>query len=162
MDANKNCIIAFMMTVSLLSCRSEKERSDTIELDAKGVYKVVVKKSDSTSIIVEFDKGEIKSVLSYKYNSLHGEQLKFKNERLVEKVETRNGASEGHEYLFYPSGALYLHNFFYNYKPYKYGVELWDECYEVMKKQIYYNDNGEVKRVRLFDSTGVHLRDSIL
>lgn len=151
-----------LIFISMLSCKSKTE-STILRIDKnEKIHSIQLIENDSLKTVINVKDGKILSISKYRNKKLNGELLSFyQNGELSKKQQISDGISNGHYYEFYESGALAFHNYYCNLYPCLYGVELWDQCYEVMRTQIYYGERGEIKKLRLYDTLGNFLKDSI-
>jgi antitoxin component YwqK of YwqJK toxin-antitoxin module len=148
--------------MSLFSCKTKKDGSVTIE-KKDFVNRIILPQTDSSRLeIILNEDHSIKSVTRYSKSEFNGEQLSFhRNGRVAKKFEAWENVYHGHYYEFYESGAIAADNFFCNSYPCNYAAEYWDGPFGIMKKSIHYGDKGKIDRIRLFDTLGNFIKDSV-
>lgn len=150
-----------ILSLILYSCNSDV--NEKIIIDSKNkIRNVEIVENDTTKTIISIRNGKIESISRYLNNKMNGEQLKFyENGNLAKKIEASGGNKKGYNYEFYPSGSILSYNFYCEIYPCYYGVEYWNGPLNTLKKSIHYGKKGEIYKIRLFDSLGYFIKDTL-
>jgi hypothetical protein len=159
-----NSSIITILVLSIYACNSSdtKKNDRIVIIKSVKVQTIEVIENDSMKSIIIIKDGKVENIDKYKNGKLNGEQLKFyDNGLLSKKINTSNGITEGHKYEFYPSGSILSYNYYCQIYPCYFGVEYWDSPLNTLKKSIHYGKRGEIEKVKLFDTLGYFIKDSV-
>jgi hypothetical protein len=158
-------ILSIFTTMSLLYACNEKGRnSNNLVINNKdAISTITVIENDSMKSVITIKSGKVETLNKFLNEKLNGEQLKFYPKGgVAKKANVSVGISEGYVYEFYPSGSVLSYNYFCNIYPCYFGVEYWDNPLNTIKKSIHYGNKGNINKIRLFDTLGIFIKDSIL
>lgn len=155
-------VVIYLWLIVMTGCTEAKEQGSKINLDVNAISEVHFKLNDSVHFILTLQPNGLKSINRYKNHVLDGEQLVFgPNGQLVDKLTTKSGVSNGHQYQFFPSGSLKNFTYYEGIYPAYFGVEYWDNPLNTIHKSIHYGERGSIERIKLFDTLGYFISDSV-
>jgi antitoxin component YwqK of YwqJK toxin-antitoxin module len=160
-----NCIlIAFLFYSASCSPNRSKKEKDTLTINKNDkIHTIRITKNDSITEVIQLD-SQLNFVFIAEVNNgvISGPALNFyPNGQVSKKVDTKFGVRDGHVQYYYESGALKIDLFYYFGRPIIYGAEYYDGRYGITKYSIRFGDKKGIVKIKIFDSLGNFLRDSI-
>lgn len=160
-------IFGFSFFIFSLSC-THRSKMKEIVLDEKGAaYCIIINKNDSQTLKIFIDSAlNLENLNAFKKENGHEisneQQVKFyENGKVALLLESVNGIPNGHTYKFYKSGALKNNTFYVNGRPLLNAIEYWDDNFGLFRESIHFYEDGQIAKIKVFDSLGHYLRDSI-